>query len=357
MNRVLIAVVLTSVTIGGSGSRIAAQSASCAPSGGLTFICGVPESGRPRAGPGHALADCQRNGAGSGLHLVDTRAKTVRNLYATGAPKTRADRAKFASCPGPLDPAQDGPAWPEPPAGRQPASTPSTPPTTAAVSRLKSSSWTHGPRRLPPPGSGACSCRTDWKPTASPRSRTARWSRRCSSCPARSFADAFAGRITGAVYMWTPGTPAFRALPGTELLGQQRHRDIARRSRILRRLDDAQAHRRVLAEQSRQAAARRAAAGIRARQRALDGDNRLITAGMIDNEPACGGRSKDRGGYPVRARLRRSNDRSKDDGREGARAGTEDPSFTGTAMAMPVGDELWLGSFYADRLAYRPLKP
>jgi hypothetical protein len=32
-------------------------------------------------------------------------------------------------------------------------------------------------------------------------------------------------------------------------------------------------------------------------------------------------------------------------------------SFTGTAMAMLVGGELWLGSFNADRLAYRPLKP
>jgi hypothetical protein len=30
-------------------------------------------------------------------------------------------------------------------------------------------------------------------------------------------------------------------------------------------------------------------------------------------------------------------------------------SFTGTAIAMPVGNELWLGSFFADRLAYRTL--
>ena len=29
--------------------------------------------------------------------------------------------------------------------------------------------------------------------------------------------------------------------------------------------------------------------GIRTRQRAVDEHNRLITAGMIDNEPACGG--------------------------------------------------------------------
>jgi hypothetical protein len=36
--------------------------------------------------------------------------------------------------------------------------------------------------------------------------------------------------------------------------------------------------------------------------------------------------------------------------------GPATPSFTGTAIAMRVGNELWLGSFFADRLAYRPLK-
>ena len=36
--------------------------------------------------------------------------------------------------------------------------------------------------------------------------------------------------------------------------------------------------------------------------------------------------------------------------------GPATPSFTGTAIAMRVGDDLWLGSFNADRLAYRSLK-
>ena len=32
------------------------------------------------------------------------------------------------------------------------------------------------------------------------------------------------------------------------------------------------------------------------------------------------------------------------------------PPYTGTATALPVGDTLWLSSFNADRIAYRPLK-
>jgi hypothetical protein len=39
------------------------------------------------------------------------------------------------------------------------------------------------------------------------------------------------------------------------------------------------------------------------------------------------------------------------------RGGAVTPAFTGTAIAMQAGDELWLGSFNADRLAYRSLKP
>jgi hypothetical protein len=36
--------------------------------------------------------------------------------------------------------------------------------------------------------------------------------------------------------------------------------------------------------------------------------------------------------------------------------GPATPAFTGTAIAIRVGGELWLGSFYADRLAYRAIK-
>jgi hypothetical protein len=36
--------------------------------------------------------------------------------------------------------------------------------------------------------------------------------------------------------------------------------------------------------------------------------------------------------------------------------GPATPAYTGTAIAMVTGGELWLGSFNADRLAYRTLK-
>jgi hypothetical protein len=84
-------------------------------------------------------------------------------------------------------------------------------------------------------------------------------------------------------------------------------------------------------------------------------DNRLITAGLIDDEPACGGRPKDEKGIrcPMGYAVATIDPKTMT-ATEIAR-GPRTPSFTGTAMATLVGNELWLGSFLADRLAYRPL--
>ena len=40
---------------------------------------------------------------GSGLHLVDTRAKTVQKVFAAGRASVQHDKTRFGLCPGPLD--------------------------------------------------------------------------------------------------------------------------------------------------------------------------------------------------------------------------------------------------------------
>ena len=86
-------------------------------------------------------------------------------------------------------------------------------------------------------------------------------------------------------------------------------------------------------------------------------DNRLITAGMIDDEPSCGGPPKTEAGIRCsRGYVAATVDPKTMAVTEIAR-GPATASFTGTAIAIRVGDELWLGSFNADRLAYRSLKP
>ena len=175
--------------------------------------------------------------------------------------------------------------------------------------------------------------------------------------PGKTFEDAFAMRNTGIVLQWTPGTPAFVELKGTELVAN---------NGIETSPDDREFYvastttRRVYAFSR----AKPGAGPLRFAQLKDFGpdnvrwtaDNRLITAGLIDDEPACGGRPKDEKGIrcPMGYAVATIDPKTMT-ATEIAR-GPRTPSFTGTAMAAVVGNELWLGSFLADRLAYRPLK-
>src|SRR5215471_4867445 len=104
MNRLLLAIVLAFVAFGMSSSINASQSAGCAPAGGLNFICGVQAPEDLVLIPNTRWLIASGMAPGSGLHLVDTKAKTAINMYTAAAPRTRPDRTKYAGCPGPLDP-------------------------------------------------------------------------------------------------------------------------------------------------------------------------------------------------------------------------------------------------------------
>jgi hypothetical protein len=359
MKRLLIAAVLAGVAIGESSSiNAAAQpaAASCAPAGGLTFICGVQNPEDVVLVPNTRWLIASGMAPGSGLHLVDTRAKTVRNLYAAGTPSARADRTRYASCPGPLDPAK--------------AVLHGLSLRPAQSGRYTVYATNHGGREsievfeldtrgaapaatwvgcvLMPDGMGANSVAafTDGALVAT-----------VLIMPGKSFEDAFAGRITGAVFLWTPGSPAFRMLPGTELSAN---------NGIETSPDDREFY--VASTTTKRIVAfsrANTAKPLRTAQLSEFGpdnvrwtsDNRLITAGMIDNEPACGGAPKTEAGIRCsRGYIAATIDPKTMAVKELAR-GPANPAFTGTAMAVTVGDELWLGSFNADRLAYRSLKP
>jgi sugar lactone lactonase YvrE len=174
--------------------------------------------------------------------------------------------------------------------------------------------------------------------------------------PGKTFADAFAQRDTGAVLAWAPGEKVFRMLPGTELSAN---------NGIETSPDDREFYvvstttKRVIAY-----ARNKPGAALRTAQLKEFGpdnvrwtaDNRLITAGMVDNEPACGGAPKTEEGIRCpRGYVVVTIDPKTMAVTEIAR-GPATPAFTGTAIAMRAGNELWLGSFNADRLAYRSLK-
>jgi hypothetical protein len=355
MTRTILAAVIASLAIALLPPAYAAQPAACAPSGGLTFICGVQNPEDLVLVPGTGWLVASGMAPGSGLHLVDARAKTVRNLYSAGAPSARADRARYANCPGPLDP--------------KVAVLHGLSIRPASGGRYTVYATNHGGREsieVFELNTGGAAPSATWigcvlMPTGMAANSVAAFSDGALVAtvlflPGKTFEDAFAQRNTGAVFLWTPGEKTFRMLPGTELSAN---------NGIETSPDDREFFV-VSTTTKRIIAYARDKPGVALRAAQLKefspdnvrwtSDNRLITAGMIDNEPACGGPPKDEKGIRcARGYVAVSIDPRTMAATEIAR-GPATPAFTGTAIAMHVGDELWLGSFNADRIAYRSLK-
>jgi hypothetical protein len=335
---------------------VMAQNTGCAPSGGLTFICGVLNPEDLVLVPNTQWMIASGMAPGSGLHLVDTRAKTVRNLYPLGNASARQDKTKYAACPGPLDPKQ------------------------AVLHGLSLRSASDGRYTIYATNHGGRESVEVFELDAGSASPTATWIG-CVLAPGKmsfnsvaafsdgtlvatvlitpdkTFEDAFAQRITGVVMQWSPGTPAFTALRGTELSANNGietspdDREFYVASTTTKRIV---AYARTNTSKPLRVAQLKEFGPDNVR---WTSDNRLITAGMIDDEPACGGAPKTEAGIRCpRGYVVAAVDPKTMNVTEIAR-GPATPAFTGTAIAMVTGGELWLGSFNADRLAYRVLKP
>jgi len=327
----------------------------CTPSGGLSFVCGVVNGEDLVLVPGTRWLIASGMAPGSGLHAVDTQAKTLRTLYGAGTSAARVDRTTYASCPGPLDPKQmvlHGLSL-----------------RSGAAGRYTVYATNHGGREsievFELEATGAAPAAT-WigcvpMPDGMEANSVAAFSDRSLLAtvlimPGKTFEDAFAQRNTGAVFAWTPGERTFRMLPGTELSANNG----------IETSPDDQEFYVVSTTTKRVVAYSRAKPGVALRTAQLKefgpdnvrwtADNRLITAGMIDNEASCGGAPKTEAGIRCpRGYVVVTIDPKTMAVTELAR-GPATPAFTGTAIALRVGNELWLGSFFADRLAYRALK-
>ena len=296
---------------------------------------------------------------GAGLTVVDTQAKSARKLYAPGTANASADRARFPACPGPLDakqavlhglalrPAAGGryTVYATNHGGRESVEVFELNVGTVGATRILSAIWV-GCVPLPPKlSANSVAAFSDGTLLAT-----------VLILPGKTFEDAFAGRNTGIVLQWTPGAAGFVQLKGTELVAN---------NGIETSPDDREFYV-VSTTAKRIVAFSRSNPGTPLRTAQLSefgpdnvrwtSDNLLITAGMIDNEPACGGAPKTEAGIRCsRGYIAATIDPKTMAVKELAR-GPATPAFTGTAMAVRVGDELWLGSFNADRLAYRSLK-
>jgi hypothetical protein len=176
--------------------------------------------------------------------------------------------------------------------------------------------------------------------------------------PGLGLPDAIAGRNTGAVFEWRPGSNGFRRVSGTELPSDNGI-ESSPDGKILYVVSSG---RRTVTAFTHTDPARplkvAQLSGFTPDNVHWGPDGRLYVAGMTDNEPACGGPPK-----PVDGKLdlslchRGYHVAAIDPQTMTAKIVARGPAtadYTGVATALPAGGALWFGSFLSDRIAYRP---
>jgi hypothetical protein len=176
--------------------------------------------------------------------------------------------------------------------------------------------------------------------------------------PGTKIADFVMGRPTGAVWEWVPGSDRFAMLEGTELPGNNGLET-----------DPDQRHFYVVAFGWHAVAVYdRRHIAARVKIIVMPGfmpDNihwtggRLVAAGMRLDEPACGGLRRIVNGEADRMLCHRGYGVAAVDAKRGTASilaqGEPEAAFNGVSAAAIVGNRIWLGSYQADRLAWRPL--
>jgi len=336
----------------------AQPAAPCAPSMGLSFVCGLDNPEDLIQVPGSKWLIASGMGSGAGLKLVDSAARTVHPFY-TGAPaQIRQDRKWFARCPG----APDIKTFNTHGIALRPT-------TADGVYRLYA--VMHAPlesiqvfavdaRGQTPQirWTGCVPLPEDFRTNAVSALKDGTILVNVQMTGTTTNRDFIDGRPTGGVFEWKPGREGLRLLPGTELAGNNGF-ELSPDEREF-----------YIAVSGTQTVAVYALADtakplrtVRTPWFNLDNihwsNGRLIAAGMMFDEPACGGTRKqilDRGGDLACKR-----------GWVAAQLdpaamtwtilayGEPNPAFGGIATALVIGDTLWLSSYSEDRIASRTL--
>jgi hypothetical protein len=176
--------------------------------------------------------------------------------------------------------------------------------------------------------------------------------------PEYTFADAMAGRPTGAIYEWSPDAGGdFTRIDGTELSSTNGIEVSADGSEIYSASSGLQTV--VAFDRSNPSRQLRTTTTlpIIPDNIHMGPDGNLITAGTIVDEPACGGMPEpsefDIEAYAAcpRGFMALSIDPETMQSTTLAQ-GSANAAFSNATMALQVGDEVWVGTFAGDRIGY-----
>jgi hypothetical protein len=331
-----------------------AKADKCAPGGGLSFRCGVKHPEDLAVLPGGRWLITSGMDKGSGLHLVDAPAKTWKRWYAA-APK--AASTVYRDCAA--APERDNFL----------AHGVSLRPTGKHRARLYVVN--HGGRETievfdistagAEPSLAWLGC------VAMPKDMVANSVAALPDgsilatvlvTPGHTMAESFEGKPTGAVFEWRYGSAGFKRLAGADL-PTNNGIDTAPDGKTFY----------VVSSGNKTVTAFSHTDPVKvlgvAHMPGFTPDNvhwydgkRLIAAGMADNEPACGGPPKGSAGMAgIMGCARGYGSALIDPATMKATAfvsGQRVPPWSGATMVQKAGGSLWIGSFMADSLAYRP---
>jgi hypothetical protein len=344
----------------------------CAPTNGLSFVCGAlsPEDATPIPGTRWLLASGRK--PGEGIKLIDTVAKTARPLFTGDAAQMRPDAAMFPNCPEPLNAktwishglflrakvpgrsalyvVEDGPlpsvqVFDVSTQGAEPALTwkgcVPLPEANKAYANL---------------GDVATSQRLDPNSVAafSDGSILVSVPRRPGTTPVQRFN----GAPTGDVLEWKPGAPGFHIMQGVQ---------VPYANGIEISPDESEFYVAAYSAQKVYAFSRQdplmpirelPTPGIMPDNLRWSGD-RLIVAGMMYDEPACGGTQLATNGSAAQWSCHRGFMVGQIDPKTAAWTiiaySEPNPAINVVSTGIIVGDTLWIGASSAEGVAYRPL--
>jgi hypothetical protein len=350
----------------------AAAVAACAPMGGLHFVCGAdnPEDLAPIPDTRWLIASGLK--AGAGLKLIDTEAKTARPFYTGANAQKRPDKGLYPNCPAP----------PEVKSFRAhgiylrrmaaPRSYRLYAVSHGALESIQvfdvdanglepNLAWIGcvpmpaGNKAYPNLGQ-ATAARIEANAVAAYSDGTI-----IATIPQRpgtTNLQRLGGEPTGDVVAWTPGTESFHVLPGTQLAGNNGIEISPDESEFYVVSFGTATVFVFSSKDTRKPLRRGAAPGFMPDNLRWSGD-RLIAAGSMYDEPACGGTRFAIASNPILTSCHRGYMVAQLDPKAMTWTvlayGEPNPELAVVATGVVLGDTLWLGAASAGGVAYRPL--
>jgi hypothetical protein len=332
----------------------------CQASGDFGFVCGPKSAEDLVLVPGTKWIIASGMEPGAAMTLIDSQHKSWTELYPAGRPRAVQNMETYAACPGSPDP------------GNFVTHGLNLRPGENGHSTLYVVG--HGDREaievFDVDGSGARPVLTWTGCVMMPEGMAANSVASFSDGslvatvplhPDKTITDAFTGELTGAVYQWSPGDSGFELLQGTELPYANGievsadEREIYVVSSVLYTV--------IAYSRSNPARQLRTTKPMTLVPDNLHmgNDGGLLTAGMVVNDPVCGNvggpEEFDLEKFAVCPRpfIVTSIDPQTMQGKDLVKSPAIQ-QFSNITMALQVGNDMWIGTFAGDRIAYRSLQ-